>query len=73
MQIQFDYTLKWQFKDYPHYAITSCKKVVNTHRGTIVKKVVNGGSIGWWISGEFIPQSRVNDYVKIITKNLCPF
>ena len=73
MQIQFDYTLKWIFKDHPNYAITSCKKVVNTHRGTIVKKVVNGGSIGWWIAGDFIPQSKVNDCVNIIPKNLCPF
>lgn len=71
--ISTTYTLKWKFKDHPKYAITSCKKVINTHRGTIVKKVVNGGSIGWWIAGSFIPKSKVNDFVEKINKQNIPF
>jgi len=71
--ISTNYELKWQFKDHPHYAITSCKKVINTHRGTIVKKVVNGGSIGWWIAGDFIPQSKINGGVKLISNDRFPF
>lgn len=73
MQIQFDYNLKWVFKEYPHYAITSCKKVINIHRGKIVKKVVNGGSIGWWVAGSFIPQSKINNFVELIKKEKLPF
>lgn len=71
--ISTNYTLKWVFKDHPYYAITSCKKVVNTHRGTIVKKVLNGGSVGWWIAGGFIAQKKVNDFVELIKSEKLPF
>ena len=67
------YTIKWQFKSHPKYAITTCKKVINTHRGTIVKKTLNGGSIGWWIAGNFIAQSKVNDHVELLKVVECPF
>lgn len=73
MQIHFDYTLKWVFKNSPQYAISTCKKVINTDRGTIVKKTLNGGSIGWWIAGKFIPQSKVNNYVELIKYDSVPF
>lgn len=73
MQIHFEYELKWQFKNLPHYAITTCKKVINTHRGTIVKKTLNGGSIGWWIAGNFIAKSKVNQYLELIPKEKCHF
>jgi hypothetical protein len=73
MIIQTDYRLKWQFKDHPNYAITTCKKVINTYRGTIVKKTLNGGSIGWWIGGNFIPQSKVNNHVELFKTTECPF
>jgi len=71
--ISTNYKLKWQFKNYPQYAITTCKNVINTHRGTIVKKTLNGGSIGWWISGNFIAQSKVNSHVELIKLNYIPF
>jgi hypothetical protein len=73
MQIHFDYNLKWVFKDNTQYAITTCRKVINTHRGTIVKKTLNGGSIGWWIAGKFIPQSKANNYVELIKYDTVPF
>ncbi len=71
--ISTNYVLKWRFKDNHQYAITTCKKVINTHRGTIVKKTLNGGSIGWWIAGKFIPQSKVNNYVELIKYDSVPF
>jgi isocitrate dehydrogenase len=67
------YTIKWFFKAHPQYAITTCKKVINTHRGTIVKKTLNGGSIGWWIAGNFIAQSKVNSHVELLKIIECPF
>jgi hypothetical protein len=71
--ISTNYIEKFVFKDHPNYIITECKKVINTSRGTIVKKTVNGGSIGWWIASEFIPQSKVNTKVELIKTFNCPF
>jgi group I intron endonuclease len=62
------YDLKWQLKDNPNYKITKCKKVVNTNRNKIVKCVLNGGSIGWWIGGKFIAKSKMNNHLEIIPK-----
>ena len=73
MILQFDYELKWVIKDHPEYAITTCKKVINTHRGTIVKKTLNGGSIGWWIAGKFIAQNKINNFVELIKNDKLPF
>ena len=73
MQLRFNVVLKWQIKDNPNYKITACKKVVNTHRGKIVKCVLNGGSIGWWIAGKFIAKSKINKHVELIKKEIIPF
>lgn len=67
------YKEKWVFKDHPEYIITECKKVINTHRGTIVKKTLKGCTVGWWIASKFVPQSKVNDNIQLIIKTEIPF
>lgn len=64
--ISIQYSLKWEFKYYPNYKITSCKKVVNCKTGKIKKQCLNGGSIGYWISKTFIPKSKLNDHIELI-------
>jgi len=71
--ISTTYKDKWVFKDNHDYIITTCKKVINVKRGTIVKKTTKNGSIGWWIAGNFIPQSKVNNYVELIQYDAVPF
>jgi len=71
--ISINYTLIWQFKESPIYQMTRCKKVININRGKIVKCVLNGGSVGGWIAGKFIPKSKINDKVDLIPKTKCPF
>ena len=74
VSISYDYILKWQVKDLPQYKVTTCKKVVNTYRNKIVKCVLNGGSVGWWIAGKFVAKSKMNDYLELIPKKeFCPF
>lgn len=62
------YQLVWQFKSATHYKMTRCRKVINCKSGRIVKCVLNGGSIGWWIGKDFIAKSKVNEKVEIIPK-----
>ena len=60
------YTLRWQFKEHPHYQISTDRTIINTQRGTQVKRCVNGGSIGYWIAGQWYNEKKVNQHVEII-------
>lgn len=68
--ISIQYSLKWEFKDYPNYKITSCRKVVNCKTGKIKKQCLNGGSIGYWIGKTFIPKSKLNEQIIIIKQDI---
>lgn len=65
-KISIKYDLKWQFKNATHYKMTPCRKIVNTRTGRILKCVLNGGSIGWWIGDKFVVKSKVNEFVELI-------
>ena len=65
-RVSISYSLKWQVKENTNYKVTICKKVVNTHRNKLVKCVLNGGSIGWWIGGKFIAKSKMNQHLELI-------
>lgn len=72
--ISISYALKWRFKNNYNYQITPCKKIINIKRGNIIKCVINGGSVGWWIAGDFIPKSKINENVELIPiKEKLPF
>ena len=73
MQVTVLFTVKWQFKDYPHYKVSTCKKIINCQTGKIIKCTMNGGSIGYYISSKFYKKSDINSYIEIIPKNICPF
>ncbi len=71
--VSIKYDLKWRFKKFPQYAVTSCRKVVNTRRNRFLKQSLNGGSIGYWIVGNFFPKSKINDMVELIKEETLPF
>lgn len=73
MQVTVLFTVKWQFKDYPHYKVSTCKKVINCKTGRIVKCTKNGGSVGYFISGKFYKKSDINSHIELIPKINCPF
>lgn len=56
------------------YQWSKCGKLFNVLRGTMIKKVVNGGSIGYWLPGGFITIERLRGQVeKIPDKEKTPF
>ncbi len=72
-KISITYSLIWQFKSHPHYQFTKCRKCFNVMRGTQVKSVLNGGSVGFWIAGNFYPKSKLNQNLELINKEKLPF
>ena len=73
MIVQVIFTVKWQFKEYPYYKISTCKKVINCKTGKIIKCTKNGGSVGYFIAGKFYKKSNINDFIEVIQKSKCPF
>ena len=73
MIVQVNFTVKWQFKEFDYYKISTCKKVINCRTGKIIKCTKNGGSVGYFIAGKFFKKSDINKYIEIIPKNNCPF
>jgi len=73
MIVQVNFTIKWQFKEFPHYKVSTCKKVINCQTGKIIKCTKNGGSIGYFIAGKFYKKSNINDFIEVIPKPKHPF
>lgn len=71
--ISVNYSLIWQHKDQHHYKFTRCKKCFNTKRGKQIKMVLNGGSLGFWISGKFETLSKLRLNVEKIKNTNYPF
>ncbi len=66
--ITVTYSLKWQIKFAPEYRWTVCKKLFNTKTGKQIKKTVNGGSVGYWIKGDFYILSKLRTELELIPK-----
>jgi len=73
MIVQVNYLVKWQFKEYPHYKISTCKKIINCKTGKIIKCTKNGGSIGYYINSIFFKKSDINNHIELIPKIKLPF
>lgn len=73
MIVHVNYLVKWQFKEFPNYKISTCKKIINCKRGKIIKCTKNGGSIGYFISGKFYKKSDINNHIELIPKSKYPF
>ena len=68
-----NYDLKWEFVNYPHYKITTCRKIINIKSNNIIKRCVNGGSIGYWIKGNWVNEKNINKGVRLIDRQIIPF
>jgi hypothetical protein len=67
------YDVIWQLKDHTHYKFTKDGICINSKRNKIVKRVKNGGSIGYCISGKFYSLTSLRNELEKITNIECPF
>jgi hypothetical protein len=68
MKVIVLFAVKWQFKDYPHYKVSTCKKIINCRTSNIVKCTKNGGSVGYYINSVFFKKSDINNHIELIPK-----
>jgi len=73
MIVQVNFLVKWQFKEFPHYKVSTCKNIINCKTGKIIKFTKNGGSVGYFIAGRFYKKSDINDHIESIPKIKTPF
>ena len=60
----------WQFKEFPHYKVTRCKKIINSKTQTLLKY----NKRGYFIGNKYIKKKDVNNYVvKIPEKDMLTF
>lgn len=71
--ISISYDLKRRYKKAHHYQWTTCGKLVNVKTNRIIKKVVNGRSVGYWICLKFITLNNLRQELELIPKDECPF
>lgn len=73
MIVQVNFIVKWQFIDYPHYKVSTCRKIINCQTGKIIKCTKNGGSVGYYITSKFYKKSDINKHIELIPKTKYPF
>lgn len=71
ISISTTYTLKWYIND--TYKVSTCGNVFNVKRGVKLKRVLNGGSVGYWIGKEFVTLKELRTRLKKIEKTKLPF
>lgn len=71
--ISITYTLIYEISFASHYKFTTCKKLINCQRCKEVKKVMNGGSIGYCIQSKFWTLKKLRPYLQKINKHKPPF
>jgi len=54
LSITYTIEIKWKIKGYESYGFGADKHLYNLHTGRRLKQCLNGGSIGYWISKQFI-------------------
>ena len=71
--ITVTYALKWQIKNTPEYKFTADGVCFNIKRNKIVKRVVNGRSVGYCICGKFKTLKYLRTQLELIPKAIIPF
>ena len=66
--ISVTYRLKWRLKTDHKYQWSECGKLFNVSRGRLKRKVLNGGSIGYWIGTKFYTLAQLRQQLELIPK-----
>ncbi len=71
--ISVHYDLKWRYKKHHNYQWTTCCKLINTQTSKVIKKTVNGRSVGYWIKGKFVTLNNLRSDLELIPPETYPF
>ena len=71
--ISVNYSLKWEHTEHTYYKWSACGKLFNTKTNRQIKKTICGGSIGYWIDGNFTTLTKLRLQLRLIKKEYCPF
>jgi hypothetical protein len=71
--ITLTFNITWLIEGYDDYVFIENKILVNQKRGTIIRQVINGGSIGYCLNGKFISLTKLKPLLKKPKKEQCPF
>ena len=72
-RISINYDLKYQHKIFNYYKWSSCGKLINTKTGRVIRKILNGRSLGYCINGKFRSLTRLKKEVEKINQIKTPF
>lgn len=73
VRISNSYSVEWCIKNHPKYGITKNGIVVNVATGKILKRTLNGYTIGYYIQGKFHSLSKLRTMIEKIPADECPF
>lgn len=67
------YSIKYLVSFAPHYVFNQYKECHNLKTGRRIKKVRQGGSIGYNIKGKFYSLTKLRNYLAKPKEEICPF
>ena len=73
ISIPTNYDLKWSIIGYPNYMVTDKGVIINIKTYKVLRRVINGGSIGYWFGKEFKTLDSIRPLLQFVTKQCCPF
>ena len=65
--------LTYEIEGVSGYAFGKDKNLYNTKRGVMIRKVMNGRAIGYWIGRKFYSLNKLRPLLKRVEENKCPF
>ncbi len=66
------YTLEWYIPNTDYY-FTKCGRCFNVKRSKEVRRILNGGCVGFTINGKFESLKIIRNKLTKIKENKCPF
>ena len=67
--VNIRFKVVWQFKEFPHYKVTKCKKIINCKTGTLLQYT----NRGFFINGKYLKRTEINKHLEKIPKYNLPF
>lgn len=67
------YLLEFELKNNSNYKFTKDGVCINTKTSRVIRKVLNGSSVGFWIDKKFYSVNTLRKELIKIQKEYCPF